>query len=552
MTATGIVNGYDIELLVLAKNQGMAKYKTVDVPTANIYASELSVIDDTDGRFRFTLNEDAQSVVISISKEGETLTSHNAGALTKGTHSIINPFGTTGFDAWSVTATARPVSRPVKISGDDPVFQFYSARGVAVDNTPESPYFGRIYVTETAGGQVTVGTPPNARSTQRGIYILNAAQEDVTGQGPNSYNGSISWATNSNTGYQYGPMHPTVAPNGKLYISDSNYGNSGIYIMDPDNPATGFKPVFGGTRNTSNGQSTENGVIIHNQVQNCYVMGTGVNTQLYTLDRTASPVTGKIQRYDIGELTAPWTAAPSATVFSDPNNRMQNSYGTIAYDSHGGWWIAQYRAGAGGMAVPTLIHATNNVEDYNVAENWPSGYQGVVAVSIDGSLLALSIDPGKAQIFDVTYGTNNKPALTPKFTIEWGGTASYLQGAAFDVAGNLYLVSNGNERLMIYAMPKADNSYTTRVPHNPGTGIPALKSGDVNVYPNPVISELVIDGQRTKLKTYTLFDLNGRAIRSEKINSNKQTVSVDRLDAGVYILQIQTTDGIIVKRIIKK
>ncbi|MDR1610392.1 MAG: N-acetylmuramoyl-L-alanine amidase, partial [Candidatus Symbiothrix sp.] len=34
MTATGIVNGYDIELLVLAKNQGMAKYKTVDVPTA--------------------------------------------------------------------------------------------------------------------------------------------------------------------------------------------------------------------------------------------------------------------------------------------------------------------------------------------------------------------------------------------------------------------------------------------------------------------------------------------------------------------------------------
>ncbi|MDR3219399.1 MAG: T9SS type A sorting domain-containing protein [Dysgonamonadaceae bacterium] len=551
MLAGIVVNGYDIELTIIAQNQGIARYKTENNPVANIYASELSYAA---GKFNFTLNEDAVSVVIEIYNEGEFVQTYEAVVLAKGVHSIDNPFGAATFDSYGITATARPNVALSKVSGDSPVFQFYSARGVAVDNTPTSPYFGRIYVTETAGGQVTVGTPPDARVTQRGIYILNAAHEDVTGQGVNSYNGGISWATNSTTGYQYGPLHPTVAPDGKLYISDSSYGNSGVYILNPANPAANFKPVFGGTRDASNGQSSENGVTIHNPVQNCYVMGTGANTQLYTLDRTAVPVTGKIQRYDIGELTTPWTAAPSATIFSDPNNRMQNSYGTIAYDSHGGWWLAQYRAGAGGTSVPTLIHATNNVEDYNVEAAWPSGYQGVVAVSIDGSTLALGTEPGKAQVFEVTYDASNKPTLTPTFNIEWGGTASYVQGAAFDVAGNLYLVSNGNERLMIYSFPNADNSYTTRVSVAKGTGINAPESkANVRVYPNPVISGLVIDGQGVNLKAYTLYDLNGRAIRSEKIeNGDRYTVSVGGLNAGIYILQVQTPEGVVVKRIIKK
>jgi hypothetical protein len=554
MAAGAKVTGYDIELWILAKNQGIARFKTLDQVKANIYASELSVTADK--KFRFTLNENAESVFITLSKEGETLTSYNAGALAKGRHTIDNPFDNMEFDFWSVTATTRSVNRPVKISDDSPLFQFYGARGVAVDNTPESPFFGRIYVTESAGGLVTVGAPPNARSTQRGIYILNAAHEDITNQGTNSYTGSITWSANSSTGYQYAPMRPAVAPDGKLYISDSSYGNSGIYILDPANPSAAFKPVFGGTRNPENGQSTENGVIIHNPVQNCYIMGTGANTQLFTLDRTATPVTGKIQRYDIGRLSAPWTAAPNATVFSDLNNRMQNSYGTIAYDSHGGWWLSQYRAGGGGTAVPVLIHATNNVEDFNVGSDWPSGYQGVVAVSLDGSTLALGTEPGKAQIFDVAYDAANKPALTPKFTIEWGGTSSYLQDAAFDVAGNLYLISNGNERLMIYALPKADNSFTTRVPYPGATAIKPIESGDlsdrVSVYPNPVVFDISIDGQGLNLQSYALYDINGRLVRSGKLNSLQSSIPAADLQAGVYILHLKTAESLLVKRIIKK
>lgn len=164
-----VVNNYDIKIGIWAQGQGAAIYKTEIQPVANIYASELSISPANE--FKFTLNEDASSVFITVYKEGETLTSYNAGALNKGAQVITNPFGTTNYDTWSVTASSRPVAYPVKISDDSPIFQFYSGRGVAVDNNPESPFFGRVYVSESAGGLISEGTPVNPRTTQK-VFIF--------------------------------------------------------------------------------------------------------------------------------------------------------------------------------------------------------------------------------------------------------------------------------------------------------------------------------------------------------------------------------------------
>ncbi|GHV57809.1 hypothetical protein FACS1894182_07680 [Bacteroidia bacterium] len=557
MLAGIVVNGYDIELTILAQNQGIARYKTEMPPVANIYASELSYAD---GKFNFTLNENAVSVIVEIYNEGEWVQSYEAGALAKGVHSIDNPFGSAQFDSYGITATATPNIALAKISDDSPVFQFYAAKGLAVDRTPSSPYFGRIYVTEPTGGKISEGSPANARTVQQGVYILNAAFQDITGQGANSYKGGVAWAASTATGYQYSPTRPAVAPDGKVYIPDQHYTHSGIWVMDPANPSANFRSVFEGTRD-ANGQVKNGSTVIHNPISHCWIEGTGADTKLYTYDRdvakpgaTVSGVSGSIWRYDIGTQTSPWTSAPSAIVFDDManGNRQANAYGSIAPDTHGGWWICQYRAGSGGDAVPTLIHVTNGAIDLNVGSSLPSSYQGAMAVNADGSLLVMGTEAGKAEVFSVTYSESNVPALTSQYLIAWH-TSGSLFGAAFDAANNLYLVSPSNERLMVYSLPKADNSYTTRVSVNKGTGINAPKANEnVTVYPNPVISELVIDGQGANLKAYTLYDLNGRIIRSEKISDNKHVVSANGLNAGVYILQIQTVDGIVVKRVIKK
>ena len=513
-----VVNNYDIKIGIWAQGQGAAIYKTEIQPVANIYASELSISPANE--FKFTLNEDASSVFITVYKEGETLTSYNAGALNKGAQVITNPFGTTNYDTWSVTASSRPVAYPVKISDDSPIFQFYSGRGVAVDNNPESPFFGRVYVSESAGGLISEGTPVNPRTTQKGIYILDAALSDVTNQGAKSYTGNIAWGANVNASYQYAPRGIATDASGKVYISDSSFGNSGIYIMDAAHPASDFSPLFGGTLNTSNGQVTVDGTFIHDPIEDIKIIGSGTETKLFTYNRPASPVAGGIYRYDIGTAVLPWVSAPSATIYDDMQNGnlLQNSYGQIASDTHGGWWMCQYRAGTGGASVPALIHATNGKLDYNCSSSLPSSYQGAMAVNADGSVLAMGTKAGKVEVFDVVYDASNKPTLTAKCSIDWGEATDYLQNMAFDAAGNLYLISNYNERLMVYSLPKSDNTYTTHASVKQSTGItPHYKANlsDCIYISNPVKDEIIINATAgINAESYVLYDTKGIPVRS--------------------------------------
>ncbi|WP_455584469.1 N-acetylmuramoyl-L-alanine amidase [Bacteroides sp.] len=550
------VNNYDITIGIWAQGQGAATYKTEIQPVANIYASELSISQANE--FKFTLNENASSVFITIYKEGEALNSHNAGALGKGVHTIANPFGAIGYDTWSVTASSRPVAYPAKISDDTPVFQFYSGRAVAVDNNPESPFFGRVYVSESAGGPVSEGTPINPRTTQKGIYILDAALTDVTNQGSESYTGNIAWGANVNASYQYAPRGIATDAAGKVYISDSSFGNSGIYIMDAANPQADFSSLFGGTLNTSNGQVTAGGTFIHDPIEDIKIIGHGADTKLFTYNRPASPVAGGIYRYDIGTATFPWTSAPSATVYDDMQNGnlLQNAYGQIASDTHGGWWICQYRAGTGGASVPALIHTTNGKVDYNCSTSLPSSYQGAMAVNTDGTMLAMGTKAGKVEVFDVVYDASNKPTLTSKCSIDWGGTTDYLQNIAFDAAGNLYLISNYNERLMVYSLPKSDNTYITHASVKQGTGITPYYKANLNDcihVSNPVKEEMTIHvAEGISAESYVLYDTRGIPVRSGKINAAQTNVNVQTLNSGIYALLIKTSEGTVNKRIIKQ
>ena len=556
MMAGAKVDGYNIRVLVLAKGEGIARFKSEISPVANIYASELSITNEK--AFKFTLNENASSVFINIYKDGESIDSYSAGALAKGVQTIANPFGSKEYNAWSVTASARPVGYPAKISDDSPVFQFYSARGVAVDNNPESLFFGRVYVAESAGGLMTAGTPVNPRTSQKGIYILDAALTDVTNQGAKSYTGGVAWGTNSGTGYQYAPRGITTDATGKVYITDSSFGNSGVYIMSPADPAATFSSMFGGTINTTNGQVKEGTTFLHNPIEDCEIIGKGTETRLFTYDRPASPVAGGIYRYDIGQGTLPWTVAPSATVYDDTQNgnRFQNGYGQIASDARGGWWICQYRAGSGGEAVPALVHETSGTLDYNCGTTLTSSYQGAMAVNADGTLLAMATKGGTAEVFEVAYDASNKPTLTQKYSIGWGTSSQYLQNAAFDAAGNLYLVSNYNERLMVYALPKVENSYTTHVSLSTGTGINTVESPNdcITIYPNPVKTEINIHVNRSGLllKSYAIYDLKGMAVGCNMMNVEQTKIDIRNLTPGMYLLQVITSEGLVNKRIIKQ
>ena len=70
---------------------------------------------------------------------------------------------------------------------------------------------------------------------------------------------------------------------------------------------------------------------------------------------------------------------------------------------------------------------------------------------------------GMVKVWEVEYDANGAPTLTEKYTINWGEDKGVTMGIDFDAAGNLYIVSNSNERLMVYSLPNTNNTYATRI-----------------------------------------------------------------------------------------
>lgn len=468
MTAVGAVSGYDIFLTVAARNQGIARFKSVEQSVyANIYASSLRTTINSWGQteISYVLNENATAVNIELLQGDVLISSFPSTGLSKGRNTVTIDLSsiTSGSYRWQVKATAPTVGRPLKFTSDEnPLMQYFAPFGLAIDNNFNSPYFGRIYIGETLGGAVTSGTQPN-RTTTNGVFVLDPLFADITNQGSTGYNGGVAnWSHTSTS------MKMVVAPDNRLFIANSSVTNSGVYIMNPTYPTDNFTPVFQGTRNTD-GLISEGGVTIAGPSTSCWVLGQGENTKLYTLDRlyvtpTANNI-GNLVEYDISNKPLPLAEVP-AIVYNDAlnGNKQQNWNSTIVSDGRGGWWISQYRASEA-IGIPSLIHVnTSGMIDFNSAATnlIVNSQNGALALSNDGKRIAVG-SANAIKVFSVEYDIDNIPSLAPLHVISpaLGANSNSL---AFDVADNLYLVSNSGERLGAWSLPKTANSFTTPSP----------------------------------------------------------------------------------------
>ena len=532
-------DGYTIHVISIAEGK-MLHYQTLSAAIANIYAGEV----DYDGKnFIFRLNEDATDVTISIEKDNEIVDSKSVGALKKGANKVANPFGRTAFDHYSITASARPVAFPVKISNDDEIFQFYAPRGVAVDKTPASPYFGRVYVTNSVAGQCEYGTAESFRNSTMGVFVLSSDFQDITNQGAKAWTGNIEWgANNTGTNYQWALTRPAVAPNGDVFIPSSSYTSAGIYIMEAAKPEGTFITLFGGKRSKATGQLKSGKNVVTNPIMHCYVTGLGKEEILYTYDRDNSmgTVYSNIMQYNIGAIDSlPWKESPTATSYKDmTSSYMENGSGQLAYDHHGGFFMSQYRYNSS-AAKPGLIHVNAKGEvDFNIANNGVDAVQqGGMAVNADGSLVALGTEYGTVKIWEVEYDATGKPTLTEKYIIKWSDGDVVTMGMDFDAAGNLYIVSNTNERLMVYALPNTNNTYTTRVPLNRETYSrvtseetpedPGEETGVRKEGLNAFTSNMSSAALETENKTIITYVLNAPAsgLELQVLDENKKVIA---------------------------
>lgn len=558
MTSTAVVDNADISQYLLVGNS-IVKYttkgQTEDEAIARIFAYNLKSVETTTGYdISYDLNESATSVTLHMRLAGtdsESLVQVPLEGLNKGHNTVSVPFISIPDDGqgyeWSIAATAKSVNRLVKISDDSQAFNFAGPKGAAIDKSPESDYFGRVYITNSVDG-VQAG-----RTTNKGVYILSPDGSDITSQGDNAHTGGITWAAAAGES----PRKVAVAADGRIFVCDFSVANSGIYYMNPETFA--MTSIFAGANRESDGKITLGGTLVGGKMASIGVRGEAENTQIYTVDASASGVSWSkmIGVYNIGESNT-WTTAPSLSL--KPSSYVGNDNSSIAPVSTG-FWAGQYRGEKSNSAgTPTMFYysdAANNAV-FNTGDAFTvttSSQNGALAVNETERTVVLS-DDGGASVYTYTMNESGVPTVTHKFHSTLSSSGVTYDDFEFDYAGNLYAVSYTGKLVSVWAMPTSDNTSITPAKRSmilvgKGVGVEEENQNaiSVKIYPNPTTGYITIDFGTT-INTVDVYSITGTLVKHiTGVNAVSTNVDLGELTQGLYLVKI---NGGLATKLIKK
>lgn len=545
MATAGVVDGAGIELYLMVGNN-IVKYKSKAIeqqPVARIFASQLAAEETESGyTIQYTLNEEALAVnlILKDKDTGAEVKTISLSGLNAGANSVEVPLSEIPEDGeytWAIQASGEDILKFVKISDDSSPYRFFGPRGVAIDKTPESPYFGRVYITNTDDGTV------DSRATTKGVYILGADGTDITSQGDNAHTGGIAWTTAGQS-----PRKVAVAADGRVFVSDYSISNSGIYYMNPE--TFEMETLFpGATREETYGKLTIGETYVGGRTIAIGVYGEGADTRLYGVDRSILEGNGSwaknVSTYHIGESNT-WTTAPTRTERTSPYIGNENN-SLVPVD--GGYWAAQYRGSGSSNTGNPFMYYYNIAEEkvtYNSHTNWArssdgSSQNGGLAVNEKENLIVLAFDNGAA-VF--TYEMNeNAPVVSEKFITTFNSSDITYDDFEFDYAGNLYAVSYDGKLVSVWTMPTSDNTcitpaQKTMLLKGEPSSIVGLQTIDVRVYPNPIKDYCVIESDS---RIHSVDVLTYTGILVDRITNNEGrsvTLNTSHYQKGLYLIKI--------------
>ena len=317
-------------------------------------------------------------------------------------------------------------------------YGFNRPQGVAIDNNPESDFFGQMYIAlpKAGGSNSTYGAYGD---TKAGIVVFDAVHNRLA---------SGVTATGFTLGDEtYGVHRVAVNPtNSKVYYTKSVASSTGIYELTPDDT------------NILSDNGTAVDVISGKGFTRADAVCFDANGVMFVTDNASysSKADGKIYKVKDG----------TKTVFNE-DALWSNRPTSLAHDGNGGLWVTQQRGAAG--TLPILAHINSSgVVDYKVTTNLNNWFPtanatkgGSVAYNPKDNVVALG-GAGLVMLFQVKIvdGTPTLDSKIGEYTIKTGGTAE-INGLAFDYAGNLVVMSRTTERMHYLVVPTTTNSCVT-------------------------------------------------------------------------------------------
>ena len=527
-TVNVTAKGFVFNLITDATITTFSSVSTAEQPAiANIYAYDLNLTTENNAyTFTFKANEDAVSAYIVFYQNGEEVGRQAINNVVKGENSItINVADLPGEENtatnWAIELRGHNVTEWAKLYTETAV-STYSRVFNTIDNSPESDYFGRIYVINRAG---SLGNTSNGLHVYSPEYVLENKTPYYSGQLGN-------------------PQRATVDEFGTLYLADWSDAHSGVYLVDPANVSGGMTPFFQGTSN-SLGLITNNGVEVASGTPGLDIWGKGKETQLFVYCEDAGNTLPKnsVYMYQIGNedgsLKTSWGEAPTKVY----PLKQTNGDGNIWCTSHGFFCSQNRSSGSNNSGVPALIFV--DYEGNTLFNSGKEPYASIIdgnsrsafAVTDDESRLIMQNGSHQFLVFDITWAEDHTPTLTHVYTYDHNLTPNVCQ-MNFDYAGNL--IVSGESGFNIYTIPTDNNVTTTPAKkslvvskgEDIGVEVENAEQSSVVVYSNN--ATIFVEAQAGSIiEVYTIL---GQCLTTIEATTN--TTAISNIPANIVLVKV--------------
>ena len=402
---------------------------------ARAWAYALNMVEDGDNYvFSFTATATANATLHFEYIDGTYMMSHSVGQVTAGPVSPItiakSEFAGTKDVRWSVKLDGDEITELAKLTDDSKYNGFWFAYGVGVNNCPESPYFGNIYVSNPRH---------SSKPNETGFYkyspelVLDETIFEAGAKvGYKPANVTLANAVDAIQRMAVSPVDGTVA------FVQWNSAPFAAYGMNPANLA-------GDAVNLTEG--------INQPVALCYDHEGSLCVLSY------DGKSGDVSVYGIHIIKN-----GEKTTFFSQAGWVAGGYCEIASDGQGGFYVMSGKLDDTNVVTSAkLQHISKKATiDFEVLpggaelEDAPSTFNRLrLAYDLKHDVFALVGDK-KVNLYNATYDAETgSPTLTKWISTPEIGTN--VDGVAFDYAGDLYVVSAETETFYKFVLPTVEN-----------------------------------------------------------------------------------------------
>ncbi len=132
----------------------------------------------------------------------------------------------------------------------------------------------------------------------------------------------------------------------------------------------------------------------------------------------------------------------------------------------------------------------------------------------------------------VSWDLSNDPVYA------WVNGNGVLDGTNFKMDGfHFRYVTGGAQKGTLYF-----DQFRFLAPDNSTSVSQPMVDSNINLFPNPVDNVLNIHADET-IKTVRIYSISGQLMMIEQVGSDKAVLNLDRLSAGVYLVEVYTESG---------